>query len=331
MPANFPSVTSVEKYVTNDFPKALITEHIADIKTRINSRTNFYDKFEYMYFVNQRNQLAGVIPIIKLLELSDKAVLAEHITTLSEVKYCTVKNTIEEAIHKALHFGFTAMPVVDENKCLLGILSAKTLLRMEAKMLESRGYRYSGFVHKDTLYTLAASGSVYNLVLARVPWLLLGALGGLVAAQYVGFFEATLEQNIILAFFIPTIVYMSDAAGTQTETLFIRTIAISEKTKLAAYFIRDMLVTTCLGSLVGAFLCGAVYLWKHDLQISLIIGLSMCLGITLSSPVAMTIPMLLRKLGKDPAVGSGPLATIIQDVVSLMVYFAVATLVLKFM
>jgi len=329
MPANFPAMTSVEKFVTNDFPKALITEKVADIKTRINSRTGFYDKFEYMYFVTQHNQLAGVISIIKILELPDKANVQDHL--FSDVKYCTVKNTIEEAIHKVLHFGFTAMPVIDENKCLIGILSSKTLLRMEAKMLESRGYRHSGFVHKENLYELAAHGTIFELVFSRVPWLLIGSLGGLVAAQYVGIFEATLEQNIMLAFFIPTIVYMSDAAGTQTETLFIRTIAIAEKTKLVVYFLRDMLVTACLGIIIGSFLFGMVFLWKRDIQVATIIGLSMCLGISMASPIAMAIPILLRKLGKDPAVGSGPLATIIQDVISLIVYFTVATLVLRFL
>jgi magnesium transporter len=122
---------------------------------------------------------------------------------------------------------------------------------------------------------------------------------------------------------------MSDAVGTQTETLFIRTIALAEKTKLPLYFLRDLAVTACLGLLIGLFLGGFVYVWKGDFQVALILAISMFMNITLASPIALSIPVLLRKLGKDPAVGSGPLATIIQDVMSLIIYFGTVTLILN--
>jgi magnesium transporter len=329
MPSTFPAALSLEKFITHDYPKALITEKLVDIKARINARPNYFDKFEYMYFVNAQNKLVGVISIVKLLELPDNVLLSKFL--FLDIKFCYSNNSIEEAVHKALHYELAVLPVLDKNMYMVGIIPTRTLLRMTAKLLEFRGYRHSGFVHKDNLYNLAIKGSVLNLVFARIPWLLIGSVGGLLAAQYVGIFEATLEKNIILAFFIPTIVYMSDAVGTQTETLFIRTIALAEKTKLVVYFLKDVAVASCLGMIIGLFLAGMVFIWKRDWQISLILGLAMFLNITVASPIALTIPVILRKLGKDPALGSGPLATIIQDVASLIIYFSVVMLVLRFL
>ena len=168
---------------------------------------------------------------------------------------------------------------------------------------------------------------ISRLVRLRLPWLLLGLLGGIVATLIVRFFEAALEQKLALAFFIPVIVYMSDAVGTQTETLFIRALAI-EKISLKRYLLKE----TAIGFLIGLVLSALMFLYAllifGDRPVAVIVGVSLLLGSTLAVFLATFVPILLRRFGKDPAVGAGPFTTILQDIVSLIIYFLVAAAIL---
>ncbi|MBI4050762.1 MAG: magnesium transporter [Candidatus Doudnabacteria bacterium] len=167
---------------------------------------------------------------------------------------------------------------------------------------------------------------VKHLVEHRLPWLILGLLGGIFTSIIVSKYETILSADIRLAFFIPIIVYMSDAVGTQTETIYIRHLR-----KSGANFLRYILKETALGLSLGAifgFVIGlfASY-WLGSFEIGLTVGLTMFINVTLAPVLATLIPTLLYKEHSDPALGSGPLATIIQDLISLLIYFVVAAVI----
>lgn len=168
---------------------------------------------------------------------------------------------------------------------------------------------------------------ISRLVKLRLPWLLVGLLGGMVATLIVRFFEGALERKLALAFFIPVIVYMSDAVGTQTETLFIRALVI-EKISLKKYLLKE----TVIGFFLGAVLSVLSYIYAvlvfNDASVAAIVGISMIISLTFAVLIATFVPLILRSFGKDPAVGAGPFTTIVQDILSLLVYFLVAVLIL---
>jgi len=154
-------------------------------------------------------------------------------------------------------------------------------------------------------------------------------LGGVLAAQIIGFFENILESQILLALFIPVIVYMSDAVATQTETLIIRGIAIDPELNLKKYFLREIKIGSLLALILGGILAIISFAWWQDSSLAIILGLSLFLGISLSVIVAMSIPLILQKFKKDPAFGSGPFSTIITDILSIIIYFLIANLLFK--
>lgn len=161
----------------------------------------------------------------------------------------------------------------------------------------------------------------------RLPWLAVGFVGGIGAILISARFEALIAKNIQLAFFIPIIVYMADAMGHQAESVFVRNLG-REKVKFTLYLIKEFTLGVILGSIFGFVIGLFAYFWFHSVETALTVGYAMLITMSLSPLVALTIPEIIWKEHRDPAVGAGPFATVIQDICSLLIYFSIATVVL---
>lgn len=168
---------------------------------------------------------------------------------------------------------------------------------------------------------------LYVIFKSRLPWLVLGLLGGIVASFVVANFEEVLNKNLQLAFFVPLIVYMSSAVGSQTETVYVRNLS---KFKLSfwTYMLKESLVGLFLGILFGIAIGIFTNFWLHSSDTALAVGLAMFVNITIAPSVALIVPEILLKEHKDPAVGAGPFMTVIQDIISLLIYFTIATVII---
>lgn len=168
------------------------------------------------------------------------------------------------------------------------------------------------------------------MIKSRLPWLILGVFGGVIAASVISSFEDLLSNFLVLAAFIPVLVYMSDAPGTQSETLIIRSIALDPKLSLRSYFLREFKVSAALAITCAIIICiTAIIGWKNPL-IGIIIGFSMFLSIIAAVFISTFFPLVFRKFGYDPAVATGPFATMVSDISTLAIYFTVATLFLDY-
>jgi magnesium transporter len=170
--------------------------------------------------------------------------------------------------------------------------------------------------------------SIEHLIEHRAPWLFLGLLGGLLATVTVSKYEAILAADVRLAFFIPIIVYLSDAIGTQTETIYVRALANNKKINFIKYIFKESAVGLGLGIISGALLGTFAIYWLKSFEIGLAVGLTMLINLTLAPILAVLIPNILYRRHTDPALGSGPVATIIQDLISLFVYFWIASIII---
>lgn len=168
---------------------------------------------------------------------------------------------------------------------------------------------------------------VIHLFKLRLPWLLLGLAGGTAVSLMVSGFEKILAGNISLAFFLPVVVYLSDAVGTQTETLYIRALGRGP-VKFFKNLFKEIFVGLLLGLTLGSLLGFIAWLWLSDLKIALVVGLSMIINLIVAPILALLTSQFLYKEHTDPALGAGPMATIIQDAFSLVVYFVTASLIL---
>lgn len=171
-----------------------------------------------------------------------------------------------------------------------------------------------------------AHGRIGKLFRLRLPWLIVGLLGGTAASFLVSRFEQVLAENIGVAFFLPMIVYMSDAVGTQTETIFVRTLA-REKFNFYKYILKEALIGALIGVTLGLLIGMIASIWL-GIGIGFTVGLAMFINITIAPIVAIIIPEILFKERNDPALGAGPITTVIQDFISLLIYFSVATVII---
>lgn len=164
----------------------------------------------------------------------------------------------------------------------------------------------------------------------RMPWLVVGLFGGFAAAFLLGRFEAVLTKNVELAFFLPFIVYLSDAVGTQTEVIYVRNVKAGKSAvkKFHRYLIKEAALGLIFGLLFGVATFILAYLWMQDTALSLTIGLSMGISVAMSPLVALIIARIFQIEHQDPAAGAGPFKTILQDVVSILIYFSIASIIL---
>lgn len=165
------------------------------------------------------------------------------------------------------------------------------------------------------------------LIEHRLPWLAVGLAGGMVLTVISAKFESLLSQNIGLAFFIPVIVYMASAVGTQTDTVYIRNLD-KKRTSFSIYMVKEFALGVFLGILFGTIAGSFAYLVFRSFDLALSVGLSMAITMAIAPVIALIVPTLLKREHKDPAIGTGPFVTVIQDFISLTAYFTIATLIL---
>jgi len=161
----------------------------------------------------------------------------------------------------------------------------------------------------------------------RVPWLLVGLIGGALITVYISRYETILSEQISLAFFLPFIVYLSDAIGAQTELIFVRDLS-RHRPKLFHYLAKELSLGVILGLVFGGLLGIFAKIWFGDAQLAIIVGLAMFINSILATIIGLIVPLVLYKEKTDPAVGAGPVTTLIQDFVTISIYFAVASAVL---
>lgn len=167
----------------------------------------------------------------------------------------------------------------------------------------------------------------FRVIRNRLFWLIIGLLGTLIAALVVRSFEAVLRRDLALVFFIPAIVYMADAAGTQTETIFIRGLSQGWLHK-KRFLLREIFIGTLIGLFIGSISFLLIAIWLGDFRIATAVAVSMAVTIPFAMILATIIPWIFWKLKRDPALGSGPFATIFEDVLSLFIYFVIASAIL---
>ena len=158
----------------------------------------------------------------------------------------------------------------------------------------------------------------------------MGALGGIIIASIVTLFEGVLNAMISLASFVPVMVFLSDAAGTQSETLIVRGLALEPRLSRGTYMIREFLVAIALASVCGVLVAMVAFLGWGSPALGVIVGLSMFLSMISAVLISTSLPFLFKRLEFDPAFATGPLATMVSDGATVALYFVAASLMLPY-
>lgn len=232
----------------------------------------------------------------------------------------------EHAAWQAVQRNESGLAVVDERRRLLGVIPPQRLLGVLLKEHEEDFARFGGFAAKTAAARTASEERVSQRLWHRLPWLLIGLIGAMLTAALLGAFEARLADNLAVAFFIPGIVYLAAAVGVQTQTVSIRGLSVGVGVRKVAG--REVVTGMLVGAILAAAMLPLAWLLHGDGGLAAAVSVSVFVASTIATVVALVFPWLLNRFGKDPAFGSGPLATVIQDLLSLTTYLAAVGLLL---
>jgi len=309
------------EHVLTRVPRASPTSLVEEI--RVSLLEERYDSMTHVAILDGA-RLAGVITIENLFAAPKGSVAQEVMDPNPPV---VAPDTDQEvAAWQVIRHGESALAVVDEEGNFVGFVPPHRLLSVLLWEHEEDMDRIGGFLRRTSEARSTSQEPATRRFRHRVPWLLVGLVGALLSADLVGAFEEQLEDVLVLAFFIPGIVYLADAVGTQTETVVIRGLSVGVSLKQMA---RPELFSGLLTGLALSSVFFPVALWRWgDGEVAIVVSLSLLAACSVATLIAMALPWTIRRFGKDPAFGSGPLATVIQDLLSILIYFAIASSVL---
>lgn len=169
--------------------------------------------------------------------------------------------------------------------------------------------------------------SIFMLLRLRAPSLAIGLILGIGISFVVSGFEKVLAHNVQVAFFLPFVIYIADAIGAQTGSIYARDLR-SGKAKFSNYFHKELTLGIIFGVAFGAIAGGITWLWLDNDLLALSVGTATGLAIAIAPIMALSITQVFQFLHKDPAAGSGPIATVIQDMTSVVIYGLVSSMIL---
>jgi magnesium transporter len=228
----------------------------------------------------------------------------------------------EHAASLALHHGVDALPVVDADGRAVGVMPAQALLQVLRREHVEDLHRLAGIEREAAQARHAIEDPPLRRARHRLPWLLVGLAGSALATAAMAAFESTLSATIAVAFFVPGIVYLADAIGTQTEAIAVRRLSLT-RAGLAHLLAGELRTGMLLGAILGLASLPLVWLAFGEPRLAAAVAAAIFAAGTMAAGLGLLLPWWIARSGRDPAFGSGPLATVIQDVLSLLVYLGV--------
>lgn len=321
----WPRGTAGNKIIT-EIPLAMPDQTIREVKKIIEKNINLIETINYIYVINKKNKLIGVFSIKELF----RHLPTIKVSNIMIREYISIRPESDEGVgaYQAIYHNIKAIPVITKDKTLLGIVPADSIQKILKNKLTKTIRQIAGLTIDVQEYEDPEQIPILKAYRHRVPWLIIGLLGGIFIANIIGFFENTLRENIVLAGFIPVITYISNAVAIQVQILFIRDLAMHHKIKIRKYFAKQLAISflialTCILLLIVSSSFG----WIHHYTI-FVIGVAMLFTIMFAVCFALIVPYTLKKLKFDPGVASGPFSTIIQDTSSVVLYFLIVSLLL---
>lgn len=280
----------------------------------------------YIYVVDDLNVLKGVVPLRQIIVSTPDTLIKDIM--IENIISAPVDMDQEEVSHIFEKYGFMAIPVVDHNGEILGIITVDDVMEIMKEEYTEDMFRLAGLDEEEKV-----AGTVIGAIKSRLPWLLVNLVTATLAAKTVSLFENTIAQIVALATFMPMVAGMGGNAGSQTLTLIIRGIAIGEisyenqadilKKEIAIGIINGL----CLGLVVGVL----GYFWVGSLAFGFVIGTAMLLNLIVATISGYLVPVLLKKVGIDPALASAVFVTTVTDVLGFFFFLGLATIMLQYL
>ncbi len=282
---------------------------------------------DYLWIVDDQKNLIGFVELRQLFtndpNTSIEGIMKENVIS---VKAHVDQEEVADLMSK---YDLLSIPVINDYGKLVGVITIDDIIEVLEEEATEDLLKISGSIEPEEEIPenkFLSKASVLQTFRARFPWLIIALFGGLLAGSVISIFRESLESVVILTSFIPVIMAMGGNTGTQSSTIFIRTLTLEEidRKQFLKYVLREVKVGVIIGLVIAIGLWIIVYLWQGSTVLAGIVGMAMLLAITVANMIGLLVPWTLNTLGFDPAAASNPLITTMQDVIGLSIYFIIA-------
>ncbi|MEM6298638.1 MAG: magnesium transporter [Bacteroidota bacterium] len=303
--------------------KANINWTIVQCIDEIRRQAERVNKIHSVYVVDDQNVLLGRVSVKRILLSEDQTRVADIYVPNIETVYSYEDE--EEVAHLMEKYDLEAIPVISMRGTLLGRITVDDVIDVIREQAEDDQRAMSG-ISED----IEEDDSIWKLSRARLPWLLIGMCGGLVGAQFIGFFDGVLEQTPAMAFFIPLIMATGGNVGIQSSTIIVQ--ALADASGLQETLInrlgRSVAVAILNGLAISAIVLGANILFTGEAKLAFVVSVALFSVVIVASLMGTITPLVLNRLGVNPALASGPFITTANDLIGLAIYFSTAKVLL---
>ena len=288
----------------------------------------------YVYVVNADKTLVGVVSLRQLVMAEPETVLRSLIE--GDIVSVDVDEKQEKIAHLITQYDFLALPVVDKNGRLAGIVTVDDIIDVISEEVTEDIQKIGGMEALDAPYFQIG---FLQMVKKRAGWLTALFLGEMLTATAMGYFEEEIVRAVVLALFIPLIISSGGNSGSQAATLIIRSLALGEVRLRDWWRVvrRELGMGLILGAVLGSIALARILIWQaisspygeHYLLVALTVASSLVGVVLYGTLTGSMLPLLLRRLGFDPASASAPFVATLVDVTGLIIYFTAASLILR--
>jgi magnesium transporter len=278
------------------------------------------DEIYYLFVVDEQKKLCGVVNLRSLI-LAAPSTPIQKIMDLDVISV-TVGVDQEECARTMAHYDLAAIPVVDENGLIMGVITHDDIVDVLEEEATEDIYRLSNVSDND----LDPESSVWEQIKGRLPWLYLNTITALFGAWVIGIYEDVIAQAAVLALFQSVVAGQGGNTASQNVAMAVRTMALGHITSRSQkrIIIRQLYMGFLLGLAVGSVVALGVYLWRGNAYLSLVLGVALVANLSLGSLVGVLVPLGLERIGIDPALASSVLVTAATDSMGFFIFLSLA-------
>lgn len=298
--------------------KANLNWNVVQCVEEIRRQAEEVEKFYLVYVVDDSDRLLGIVPLKDIILSKAKTSIADIYD--SDIVSVYTYQSQDEVADLMRKYDLEAIPVVNIQGKLVGRITVDDIIDVITETAEEERQLMAG-LSED----VEEDDSVLVLTRARLPWLIVGLVGGIVGAQFIGLFEADLAKVSALAFFIPLIIATGGNVGIQSATLVVQSLAGSPLFETSGWskFVKTLLVAVLNGIVLSVLVYLAVFLFQGN-RLAFVVATALFCVVIFASLLGTAVPLVLDKLGINPAVASGPFITTTCDILGIAIYFTIA-------
>ncbi|MCH6558869.1 magnesium transporter [candidate division KSB1 bacterium] len=299
-----------------------VDEAIKEIRAKAEEVPEVYN----VYVFDKDGMLAGFLPLKNLIVAQASQKIKDVL--IADVISVPIEMDQEEVANIFRRYNLVSLPVVDELGKLVGRITVDDIVEVIEEEASEDIQKMAGIADEEEI----RETSVFKISFGRLPWLLVGFVGQLIAALVLSQFEASLRDIFLAIFFIPMMMAMGGNSGIQAATIVVRGIALGELSPDDTFkrLSREIKVSLFNGAVCGLLLFGIIAVFDTP-TFGFVLALSMLAVIINASILGASIPLILRKVGVDPAIAAGPLITTFNDIIGLAIYLGLVTAALQFL